>query len=321
MTKGFFPTGQGFFLLRKCHCLPTCGRKNTSRAAFTYDRSHPPHSFPARVASFTPAKHAAPPARTTCAYISVAAPEQGAARVVTCAVDLRCPPPARDAPPPRQSARRFCRSACRSKAPRRHTPPRERRLHECPARCRSTPMRCRQGVRAGRRRRNTRGSSSVSRQPPLRPPTPLPPPPAPLPLTPPPLSPTLACGEGRRPRPAAGTAELWRSRKAAAAAVAAESFPGQGPRPWARPRLLLEGEEGRHRCSRSRPHTASVATLRAVYWRRLPLDAGAVRSGGRCLPTQCLVVVCTVVGCVNGCVCSPARRPVVIPSVRIYFYR
>jgi len=34
--------------------------------------------------------------------------------------------------------------------------------------------------------------------------------------------------------------------------------------------------------------------------------------------TQCLVVFCRVVGCVNGCVFSPARRPAVVPSVRIY---
>ena len=36
------------------------------------------------------------------------------------------------------------------------------------------------------------------------------------------------------------------------------------------------------------------------------------------VPTQCLVVVCSLVGCVSGCVFSPARRPAVVPSVRIY---
>jgi len=31
---------------------------------------------------------------------------------------------------------------------------------------------------------------------------------------------------------------------------------------------------------------------------------------------MCLVAVCSVVGCVNGCVFLPARRPAVVPSVR-----
>jgi len=67
---------------------------------FAYDPPHTPHSFPTRVASSTPDKHAPPPARVMCAHISLAAPEQGATRGVTRGVNLRCPPPARDAFPP-----------------------------------------------------------------------------------------------------------------------------------------------------------------------------------------------------------------------------
>jgi len=81
-----------------------------------------------------------------------------------------------------------------------------------------------------------RGGCFLGRGPPPRPPTPLPPPPPPLLLTSPPLSPTLSCGERRRPRLAAGTAALWHIRRAPASAVAALAFSVQGPR-WSFPAL------------------------------------------------------------------------------------
>jgi len=77
------------------------------------------------------------------------------------------------------------------------------------------------------------------RRPPPRPPTPLPPPPPPLPLTPRPLLPTVDCGEGRRPRLAAGTAALWSCRRGGSFLWRRPPPRPPTPLPPPQPRLLL----------------------------------------------------------------------------------
>jgi len=227
MTKVFFsPLGRVFFSYTSV--ISCRSRKRTSRIVLPMTPRTPRTLF--RNQSRRPQQlDTRPPPRARPARMSPSRRPSRARR----GADLRCPAPAGDAPPPagarRASAAPRAARRLRADARRRgsggymRAPPVAAR-HQCGA-----------GGALGRGAAGAAGAAVARRGGGHRPLTPLPPPPAPLPLTPPPLSPTLACGEGRRPRLAAGTAALWLSRTAVAAAVAAVTFSGQGPRPWALP--------------------------------------------------------------------------------------